>query len=870
MTELKVDTAPVANSDKRAQGKIQGFLGALISIVILCVALWFLHRELSHLSASDVLLNIGSIPWPTLALAVLCTVCGYLTLTGYDAAAMRYIGRTVRYRYLALTSFMAFAVGHNVGVNTVSGGSIRYRMYSLQGLSGFDIAQVIVFITLTFALGAALLLGAAMLTMPASELKVLHMPPLVLRAAGFLLLAVPFIYLLFTALHRKVIRLGGREFALPGLGLGLAQVGLAVADLSFASATLYVLLAPELHLGFLPFLGVYLLAISAGLISSVPGGLGVFEAVMLLALPQMDTSVLLSTIIVYRLIYYVAPFSLALLLFVGNETRQHRALLKSSATRVQGWISVITPQVVGAAVFLAGAVLLISGSTPAVESRLNFIAKWIPLSLLELSHLTGSVVGVGLLVLARGLHRRLQGAYSAALVLLSGGILASLLKGFDFEEAIILSVILGLLWASRDEFYRQGSLTLQRFTPLWIASFLLVICIAVWVALISFRHVEYRDSLWWQFALHADAPRMLRATLVAATVAMSLAIWKLLHAGKVMPVAGVDAGEAARVREIVATCYATSANVALLGDKRFIWSDDKLAFIMYQLSGNSWIALGDPVGPLSYHEDLLWSFREMVDQHDGKPVFYQVSSASLAIYVDMGLTMAKLGEDAMVNLDDFSLQGSRFADFRHSISRAEREGAVFEVLPRAEVAAVIAELRTVSDDWLKDKGAKEKGFSLGAFSEPYLENFDCAVVRVRGSIVAFANLWTASAGGELSVDLMRFSHAAPKSVMDYMFTQIMLWGKANGYKWFSLGMAPLSGLQQHALAPLWHKVGHLIFSHGESFYNFEGLRHFKEKFHPQWQPRYIACPGGLLGLPHALLDTSLLISGGLSGIVPKK
>lgn len=438
MTELKTETAPIAVGDKRTQAKFQGLLGALISIIVLCVALWFLHRELSHLSAADVVSNIRTIPWLTLALAVLFTVCGYLTLTGYDAAAMRYVGHAVRYRYVALTSFMAYAVGHNVGVNTVSGGSIRYRMYSLQGLSGFDIARVIVFITLTFALGAALLLGSAMLTMPASELKVLHMPPLVLRAAKFSLLAVPFIYLLFTVLHRKVIRLGGREFVLPGLGLGLAQVGLAVADLTFASATLYVLLAPELQAGFLPFLGIYLLAIAAGLISSVPGGLGVFEAVMLLALPQIDKSVLLSTIIVYRLIYYVAPFSLALLLLVGNEIRQHRALLKSSASRVQEWISVITPQVVSAAVFLAGAVLLISGSTPAVESRLNFIAKWIPLSLLELSHLTGSVVGIGLLVLARGLHRRLQGAYTAALILLSGGILASLFKGFDFEEALML------------------------------------------------------------------------------------------------------------------------------------------------------------------------------------------------------------------------------------------------------------------------------------------------------------------------------------------------------------------------------------------------------------------------------------------------
>jgi phosphatidylglycerol lysyltransferase len=111
--------------------------------------------------------------------------------------------------------------------------------------------------------------------------------------------------------------------------------------------------------------------------------------------------------------------------------------------------------------------------------------------------------------------------------------------------------------------------------------------------------------------------------------------------------------------------------------------------------------------------------------------------------------------------------------------------------------------------------------------------------------------------------------AAPNGVMDCLFTELMLWGKTQNYQWFNLGMAPLSGLEQHALAPVWHKLGHLIFSHGEHFYNFEGLRKYKDKYHPEWQPRYIACPEGLLGLPRALLDTSRLISGGVTRLLTK-
>jgi phosphatidylglycerol lysyltransferase len=141
------------------------------------------------------------------------------------------------------------------------------------------------------------------------------------------------------------------------------------------------------------------------------------------------------------------------------------------------------------------------------------------------------------------------------------------------------------------------------------------------------------------------------------------------------------------------------------------------------------------------------------------------------------------------------------------------------------------------------------------------------VVRVNKEIVAFANLWTAPAGGELSIDLMRYNQTAPKGVMDFLFTELMLWGAGKNYQWFSLGMAPLSGLEDRALAPLWHKLGHLIFTHGESFYNFEGLRKYKEKFDPRWEARYLACPDGWSSVPLALFDVARLISGGVTRIL---
>ncbi len=184
-----------------------------------------------------------------------------------------------------------------------------------------------------------------------------------------------------------------------------------------------------------------------------------------------------------------------------------------------------------------------------------------------------------------------------------------------------------------------------------------------------------------------------------------------------------------------------------------------------------------------------------------------------------------------------------------------------EVVPRERVPSIMTSLREISDDWLARKATHEKGFSMGRFDEGYLRHFDCAVVRVGERIVAFANLWTAPSAGEISVDLMRYHQHAPPGTMDFLFVDLMLWGRQHGFAWFDLGMAPLAGLDRHPLAPLWHKVGNLVYRHSEGLYGFEGLHAYKDKFDPVWEPRYLAAPNGWQSA-QALVDATVLIAGG--------
>jgi phosphatidylglycerol lysyltransferase len=233
----------------------------------------------------------------------------------------------------------------------------------------------------------------------------------------------------------------------------------------------------------------------------------------------------------------------------------------------------------------------------------------------------------------------------------------------------------------------------------------------------------------------------------------------------------------------------------------------------------------------------------------------------------MGLSTMKLGETARVDLAAFGLEGKHRANMRHGYNRAKRDGAVFEIILPGAVPAVMDQLRAISDGWLAAHNTREKRFSLGFFEPAYVVRMPVAVVRVDGEIKAFANLWLAGDKSACSPDLMRYAADAPKSVMDYLMIEIMLWAKGGGYRWFDLGMAPLSGLPAHRLAPLVSKLGRLLYRHGAHFYNFEGLRTFKDTFDPVWEPDYLMYPRGTLA--RTLADIAALIAGGWVGVVRK-
>ncbi|GGD93997.1 hypothetical protein GCM10011390_10900 [Aureimonas endophytica] len=805
--------------------------------------------------------------WWTLGLAALLTLASFLALTFYDFGALAYIGHRLPFPAVAVTAFCAYAVGNTAGFGPLSGGAIRYRAYSRMGLAPEEIAKVIAFVTLAFGLGLAGVGALALLFIADQVAPLIRVEAPLLRLIGFAILALlvglPFAGRIggesrFGRLSRFALRLPKPR------AVGLQFVVTAL-DVAASAGVLYVLLPPT-EIGYPAFLAVYAVAVALGVLSHVPAGLGVFETVIIAALGQrIEVDQVLGALVLYRIVYHLVPLVLATLCVSVIEL-QHAATtpLGRSIRSAGGRIS---PLLLATLSFTLGAMLIFSSVTPTPDDTLQYLASFMPLPVVEGAHFIVSLIGLLMLVVSRGLAQRLDGAWWAALVAAGAALLLSIVKAVALFEAAFLIFFVFTLFATRREFTRSASLLRQALTPSWLLAIATIVIGAIVVLFFVYRDVDYSNRLWWEFEFSSEAPRSLRATLGVTILAICVAVWSLLRPAVARPVPPT-AQSLDHAVAIVEAQDSADGNLVRMGDKNILASPDGRGFIMYAKQNRSFVALFDPVGPRDCWQELIWRFIEMARTEGCRAVFYQVSPEGLSFYADAGLQAYKLGELAIVDLADFHLTGGKRANLRQSVTRGARDGLVFEYVPPEGTAAIMDELEGVSDAWLDHHNTREKGFSLGGFDRAYIASQPVALLRVEERIVAFANVLVTGTKREGSIDLMRFSPDAPKGAMDFLFIKLIEHLKAEGFETFNLGMAPLSGMSERQIAPIWNRVGRTVFEHGERFYNFRGLRAFKAKFHPSWQPRYIAVSGGINPVL-ALMDATFLIGGGLKGVLTK-
>jgi uncharacterized membrane protein YbhN (UPF0104 family) len=323
-------------------------LGVAISVTVIGIACYVLYHMLRGIDTNEVIEAIKSTEPRQIVLAALFVAAGYFTLTFYDLFAVRAIGRTdVPYRVNALAAFTSYSIGHNVGASVFTGGAVRYRIYSAWGLNAIDVAKICFLAGLTFWLGNAAVLGLGIAYHPEAAAAIDQMPPWLNRVAAVAIIVGLLAYVAWVWIQPRGVGRGPWTVLLPGGPLTLLQIAIGIVDLSFCALAMYVLVPDEPNLGFVVVAVIFVSATLLGFASHSPGGLGVFDAAMLVGLWQMDREDLLAGMLLFRVLYYLAPFVISVILLTFREVvigtrnkrlRQAAAALEAKPAREAAYV----------------------------------------------------------------------------------------------------------------------------------------------------------------------------------------------------------------------------------------------------------------------------------------------------------------------------------------------------------------------------------------------------------------------------------------------------------------------------------------------------------------------------------------------------
>jgi phosphatidylglycerol lysyltransferase len=849
----------------------------VLALVFLSITAWLLYREVGELPIPDIQRTLLDVPTlPALGVAALALVA--VAFTGFvDVLVARWLKLGVSMRDALRLAFVANSMANTLNLSGAMGASIR-----LMGLSALKVpisrsAALIGMQALSLLCGLSLLVIVTLSTssLPLTSGTVQRWAATaVLFASAFYL---PLYY--FLTSRRKLMRWLPADVGLPPLRLKIELTLVSFVDWVLAAGTLYICIylsgehvKPGLLLGSFAGAGVL------GLVSQVPGGLGVFDGLILLALTEAgyDKASVFSGLLLFRIAYYLVPLLIALAMGSEMLTAQ-LPLMARLRSRLAGHplfgmiglpvtlLADFGTRLLAVLIFGAGAMQLASAAIPSVSEHVEVVRSTLPVLAVESSNWFSILSGVLLLGLARGIDGRLRIAYRGAQVILLISAALAITKGLHYGEALFLLSVAGLLRTRKRAFTRRA-MTLTSATTLgWYAG--LVLCVLIFFA-IGVAQVLGDDSFDLFYFGYGEHTSRIGRGLAAAVLGLGLYLIWQAFAVKRPHLRYPDHAELERARDLYQKHGGGEfAHLTFMGDKHLFWAADHQAVIAYGSVRDRLVALGSPCGTDAGIDRAILDFRHFADTQDRKPVFYEVLEPDLSRYHDHGFDLFKLGELALVNLSEFSLAGKRWEDLRQASNRADKEKLTFTLVYPPFDTALLTNLERVSDAWLADKGGTEKSFSLGSFEPLYLEWSPLALVHRDGELIAFANVLPPyGPGGHASVDLMRHVSDAPRSTMDFLFAKVMQWAKDQGHEVFSLGMAPLSRVGDNPYARANERLAALAFRYGNRFYNYQGVRRYKDKFKPEWVGAYLAYPRGVW-LPGLLIDISALVAGGYRKLI---
>ncbi|MFW8597384.1 bifunctional lysylphosphatidylglycerol flippase/synthetase MprF [Enterococcus innesii] len=770
--------------------------------------------------------------WRVALMAVIGLLCVF-PMVLYDIVLNRLLGDKPDRRYLLETSWIINTMNNLIGFGGFISIGLRSEFYG-KGKKGKNVAQAISKIFIYLMSGLSILSLAALafvLFGPTTDYLQQYWIWLLGGSLYF-----PVVYAL--SFSKKNAYLGGlqRRDRLQLIAASLLE-WLGVFAAFFTTGLLMGISVDVFQL-----LPLFIAASVIGIVSMIPGELGTFDVMMIMGMGslQIPRESVIAWLLLFRLFYYIIPFLIGLIFFSKNVgvslNQRFSGIPRSLLLEVFHKIEVLL-------LYLTGTMLVLSATIPEAFDQIKWLAHLNPIRLNFVMQYPSIFLGYLFLIAGRGISARVSRAYVPTLLLIAATIGYAIFAGFRFSTMLFLLLLLAIMIFSKSELFRKQlvfSWEWLTIDGLLIGSLtILYVIIGVYNMPHLNRHPTHHHSM--DFLLFPSEKLWLQGFVAILFVAVAMLLFARYLMGPKHQL-GVSAATD-KVKHVLNTYGGNSdSHLVYLKDKQvYVYPEigEPTVFFQFTTFNNKCLVMGDPSGKQADFPQALETFLTEMDQWNYLPVFYESSEEMVMLLHEFGYDFIKFGEKAYVDLPSFTLSGKKMKGQRALNNKITKEGFTFDVLTPPFSAETFATLKEISDNWLD--GRKEKGFSLGFFSESYLSTAPIAVVRnQQQEIVAFASFMPTYQTGLASIDLMRHDpEKAPNGTMDFLFIQLFDYFKENGYQQFDLGMAPLANVGTFRSSFLQERIAYLVYTFGSRFYSFEGLREYKQKYTASWSPRYI-------------------------------
>lgn len=608
------------------------------------------------------------------------------------------------------------------------------------------------------------------------------------------------------------------------------------------------------------------------IISITPQGIGIVEGVMIAVFASSGVPLPIATAV--SLSYRGLTFWLPLI--IGFFTLRTSIIPKKYRVGNVRWSEIWSVRIAAVLTIFMGILNIISALTPPLAHHYQKIQNFVPLEVRHGGRLTLALSGFALFYLGINLWRRKRAAWLMTISILVISAVGHFIGESNEVEAVLALLLSGLLLIWSPHFHArsdQPSIKQGVKFLLWSIFFTLVYGT---IGFYIFDH-HFKENFGFLSALKQTLimffefynPGITPATRFGKFFIDSIYIIGFSTVGYAIisllkPILirnRVTQDERKRAESIIAKYGHTPlARFALFNDKYYFFSSGG-SVIAFAVKGGIAISLGDPIGPKKDVNDSIVEFLDYCSRNGWQATFYQTLPDNLSNYSKMGFKHLHIGSEAIVDLKKFSLEGGEGRKLRKTNNRFTNLGYTIEFYSPPISKEILADLRIISDEWLTMVKGEEKKFSLGWFDDDYIKNSDIAVIRSpEGTIIGFINLVRRYSNKEISFDLMRRNEGTESGSMEFLFINLLLWAKDRKYEFFNFGLSPLSGVGKMYTDKNIEKALSFIYSHFNQFYNFKGLHTFKEKFHPNWSPRYLIYPN-VIYLPSVAISIFRADSG---------